>query len=260
MSTDLDPRFSDGLRAALVAEVSTTEQNVRRRRNRWLTLGAPAIAIGIAGSGVALAVQQSEKVPPGQDIVTPVSVEMSLTTTGDGTLVLSEPPAGSSAIEVTVQCHTAGTYRGPGGGLSGCSGSDLPGAPNRYPVPGDRTLRILSKSDGFTYTLRAHYVNVEPTAWGVNANGETYGGHHRERGEPDLIAVGVDTTSGNLGYVRRAELYAAAEPFGPTSPAHALRMQREREAAPPGTIPVYESDGVTVIGSMPLTSGSARTP
>ncbi|GAA1246316.1 hypothetical protein GCM10009633_19370 [Janibacter melonis] len=78
-------------------------------------------------------------------------------------------------------------------------------------------------------------------ASGVNARGESYGTDLHSTSEadtPDLIAVVA--TNGANGYLRNSELMAA-EP-APTSPD---------EPIPTPTVdwlPVYRSDGVTVIG------------
>ncbi|WNM24430.1 hypothetical protein [Demequina capsici] len=80
--------------------------------------------------------------------------------------------------------------------------------------------------------------------------GETYG-VDADDAHPDLIAAYA--TNGKVGYIRRTELEAVQGPL-PTSPAEAAaRMQDPTPGT--GSIPVYESDGVTVIGEFTITGG-----
>lgn len=82
----------------------------------------------------------------------------------------------------------------------------------------------------------------------TNANGETYG-TYIDKGddqweEPDLMAViGLNDVE---GYVRRVDLYD--ESFNPSTPEEFLAYVEERDKNGPRVIPVYEKDGITVIG------------
>lgn len=85
----------------------------------------------------------------------------------------------------------------------------------------------------------------------VNANGETYGSSSIsiEGLEPGTIVVGPDLiqalgADGTEGYVRSSDFFSER----PNNPEEALRMQEEREARGAYTIPLYASDGITVIG------------
>jgi len=86
----------------------------------------------------------------------------------------------------------------------------------------------------------------------TNEFGQTYGtlDSIEHLGEiPDLIkAMGVD---GTVGYVYKDELYP---PLGNT-PEEALKLQAERDARGEYTIPLYESDGKTIIGEFPMGGG-----
>ena len=66
---------------------------------------------------------------------------------------------------------------------------------------------------------------------------------------PDLIRASGSDAEGNTveGYVLSSDL---EQPM-PTSPAEALRMQAEREKKYPNgrEVPLYRSDGETVIGA-----------
>lgn len=96
----------------------------------------------------------------------------------------------------------------------------------------------------------------EPT-YAVNDNGLSYGSSADAsslENEPDLIEVLA--TNGRTGYVLKRDLdaadgTAATQTF--KSPEDALEWQRSRGSAPV-TIPVYESDGTTVIGEFTVTA------
>lgn len=90
--------------------------------------------------------------------------------------------------------------------------------------------------------------------WPVNDRGQTYGVQGTSPISPDLIkAQGIDA-SGRLveGYILSSD---EAEPM-PTSPAQALQQQEERRKNFPNgrVIPLYESDGMTVIGAFTIES------
>jgi hypothetical protein len=81
----------------------------------------------------------------------------------------------------------------------------------------------------------------KPGTWPTNARGQTYGSSGQANavtGEPDLIAA--IATNGKTGYVLRTDM----ELPPPANPSEAVA----RNTAPPRTIPVYQSDGLTQIG------------
>ncbi|MDT3440364.1 hypothetical protein [Pseudofrankia sp. BMG5.37] len=99
--------------------------------------------------------------------------------------------------------------------------------------------------------------------WPRNAAGETYGSgaDGLSRGDrPDLISAG--TRNGKRGYVRRTELEAA---IGTGLPPAALVEWNKKVAARAAAgertlVPVYEQDGVTVIGSFAVGSAQPAQP
>lgn len=94
--------------------------------------------------------------------------------------------------------------------------------------------------------------------WPSNAAGETYGSDLPDQfpgDRPDLISAW--TTDWKGGYIRRTEIDAATGAHLPPSelPAWNLRLAEQEAAGQPNLIPVYEQDGVTVIGSFAIASG-----
>ena len=91
-----------------------------------------------------------------------------------------------------------------------------------------------------------NYNTTPAPKYQVNESGETYGSALYATSletEPDLIeAYGAD---GTLGYVKKTDLHGGVSP---KSPEEALQLQEKAKLSPPRTIPLYKSDGKTVIG------------
>lgn len=87
------------------------------------------------------------------------------------------------------------------------------------------------------------------TIFPKNKNGQTYGSAAdatTPENEPDLIkAWGVD---GNLGYVKSSDLYGKR----PKTPEEAIAKQNRERKEGDRIIPLYESDGKTIIGSFKI--------
>lgn len=102
---------------------------------------------------------------------------------------------------------------------------------------------------------------MEPN-FAVNDDGRTYG-------DPDVRVAIVDfpdllqveATNGKIGYVDR-HLLDELTGANVSSPEEAVEWQKQQDAAGQGVIliPVYESDGITVIGEFPISSSTATPP
>jgi hypothetical protein len=252
----MDPLFSEALRAELVARVDASPaRRPRKHRRLWLGIGAVA---GVGLLGTAAAVAGGMLPVPGGQAVTGLAAPVTETRTGTATVDLGPAPDGVTNVALQLRCLTAGTFLFPDGASIRCSDSDANSrtgiATYSLPLaPGRHTITIRADS-GARWQLTATYVKQKTTAWGVNADGNSYG-IQNENGVPDLIAVSA--TNGRDGYVTRADLDAAdgteaARHF--TSPQDALRWQEERKGRPV-SIPVYEADGKTVIGSFVIGPG-----
>jgi hypothetical protein len=90
----------------------------------------------------------------------------------------------------------------------------------------------------------------------VNERGETYGIMRTHDPQPDLIAaVGPDSKGQAVeGYVRRGDLWRSDVP---STPAEALKWQALDHGR---DVPVYDADGVTVVGSFHVTGASEDGP
>jgi len=78
----------------------------------------------------------------------------------------------------------------------------------------------------------------------INEDGQAYGEIYLDDFDnmPDLIQAAAE--DGTEGYVYGTELFGKR----PETPEEAVRLQEEKEARGPYTIPLYESDGKTIIG------------
>lgn len=190
---------------------------------------------------------------PGATRVTLLSERVTVTETGTATVELGEKPPGATGVAMVLDCLSAGDFTYPDGAGMICDAGDA--GETRVPeedfvvasyvidlAEGADTVEIRA-TEGASWRLTTAYVSTEVTEWGVNSNGQTYGVPN-DNGEPDLIPV--IATNGRSGYALVAEMNAAYGPE-PTSPEHALEMQEER-AGGLVRVPVYESNGETVIG------------
>ncbi|WP_062132671.1 hypothetical protein [Demequina aestuarii] len=247
MIDTLDSAFAAALRRELVSAADATAARVPSRRfwpRRSGLIGGLTVVL-VTGAGVATAVITGT---PGGEIVTPLGEPKTMATHGPGTLDLGQAPDEATAIKYRLDCLTPGHFEIEGSGSVVCGEDDILAgtAWTGGQIPLDAVSDGMVEIRASVYdewSLTASYIAAEPVPLAVNENGETYGTDAFDA-RPDLILAWA--TNGREGYIRRAELDAAHGPM-PTSPAHALEMQATPPPRP-DTIPVYESDGITVIG------------
>ncbi len=245
MTIEMDPVFAVALRDVLVRRAAIAVPARRRRRRLWIGGALGVVLVG--GAGVAAAELRGL---PGSELVEPLAESITVNGVGPLDVDLGPAPEGATAVTFELTCRSAGSFTyGPHGGSSTCPGSDLGGTSSvtsgEIPLADlDGTVFALRASPEARWTLTLTYVHTERTPLAVNARGETYG-VVGDGSEPDLIAA--IATNGRWGYVRRSELDEAAG-ANPSTPAEALAWQ-DAHAGETFFIPVYESDGETVIGS-----------
>lgn len=242
----LNEEFATALRPELVARASR-QTGARRRRGIFLGAGIGAV---VALAGGAAAVATGVVVLGGGTEVTQLGDVRAGSFTGTGGLDLGMPPEGTTGVSISFTCLSSGVFTFDDGAETSCS-SPGEGSPTTYvldvnSIEGTRVT--VSTTPKAQWSLTASYVNERITEWNVNGNGQTYG-IENEFGSPDLIAAVA--TNGRPGYVTRTELdeatgATAARAF--KSPEEALAWQEERRGKI-FEIPVYESDGVTQIGT-----------
>lgn len=188
---------------------------------------------------------------PGGEKVTRLDDGATDAMTGPAEIDLGAPPAAATHLEVHLTCLTAGRIEWPDGSSMTCGPEDA-GSPSftLIPInPDSTTYRFIAGPED-RWRFEIFYVLREITDWATNESGETYGVQN-QRGTPDLVAVVA--TNGQQGYARRADLNDPR----PKTPGEALEYQRTRGPATP--IPVYKSDGETVIGEFVTSDGDVTT-
>ena len=233
MTVRMDEAFAAGLRSALVDHVETT--SARRRRTRWHVTFGVGLGVLLVGGGVAVA---AGVLPlPGADVVTPLGPSVTGTGTGTGTVELGTPPADATSIDIKLTCLTAGRFFTADGASLECSATDAGHGSMDWQVPllvGQHTT-VIRAGSGERWRAVVTYSDVTTTQWGTNADGLTYGVMN-DKGTPDLLAV--IATNDRAGYVYSRDLQGP-EPTG---------LQTGASTSKPIQLPVYNSDGHTVIG------------
>lgn len=235
----MDPIFAQGLRAALVEEVRTAAP-ARRRRHRWWVGAGVFAGIGLVGGvGAATAGFFTE---PGADIVTELEGPEPASYTGTQTIEIGPRPQEATHMEVKLTCLSAGNFYFPDGGFMTCTDADT-GATSFGSFPlsdGQAAVEVKTDQPDASYRAEVSYENRTPTELAVNANGDTYGTSATGL-NPDLVLV--IATNGQQGYAYATDL------AGPE--INTLEEAKEYMESMTGAalmIPVYESDGETVIG------------
>jgi hypothetical protein len=237
----MHPDVARAVRGELAA-IGTKRSRLQRhqRRVRILSISIAAILVAGVSTGAAIAVNAF----PGSTTVTPVGVVRSVTDTGTGTLELGPAPKGATRVIVTVRClnpqgaisikavpqvktdpFEVATFYCTGGGSVDPQGRVHPWHMKDalLPAPGSTSI-IITADPGTTWTVTGRYATSSMTPWAKNAKGQSYG-QCNIHGCPQLI--GARATNGKDGFVLTSQF----DTFQGT-----------------GYIPVYTSDGTTVIG------------
>jgi hypothetical protein len=213
------------------------------------------VGLTLVGGGVALAAGVFS--PPGAPIDAQLGGVVTAARTGTATIDLGPPPTGATDLSLALTCLTVGTFDFPNGSMS-CDAADMSHPPldrqasEVVPLaPGMDTVTISTTTNA-SWSLQVTYVNQVTTSWGVNASGETYGVQN-QNGTPDLIAVVIDQGK-TQGYVESSELNCASG-GDVESLAQALKWDKVSQNRNV-SIPVFESDGTTVIGTFIVGNGT----
>ncbi|WP_217183727.1 hypothetical protein [Streptomyces sp. AC495_CC817] len=285
MTPSFDPRRSEEMRALLIAQAAPRP---RRRPGVVIALlvsgalagaGASTAAFAATGSLTAPAIAQPSGEPrpdlpdaiaappgtvPGAPLVSLVGIPTTKSLSAPLALPISERPEGATHLRVTITPLSAGGVNwgtDPGGNNPSATftRTDVDGeaALTWYDFPLDDSTDVfhVTPSDGLTASVTFQYLNKTPTLLGRNAAGQTFGVEGGPEGVPDLVRVsGVSPEGAAIeGYALSAELNAFSPDHleQPSTPeeAHAWQEARDEEYPHGWDIPVYESDGVTRIGT-----------
>ncbi|WP_109211380.1 MULTISPECIES: hypothetical protein [Microbacterium] len=292
MTASFTPERSDAVRELLIERA--TPRPVRRRRMPALialVLAGAVAGVGISTAAFAATGAFTPEAPaapsgqpapdlgepiaappgtvPGAPVISSLGAPRAREVSSAESIPLTDRPDAATHVRVTVTALTAGELN-MGTDAAGdnprwqVGASDLggPSAVSWYDYPLDAATDALhvTPSDGFTATVTLQYVTHVPTHLGVNARGETFGAEGGPDGRPDLIAVVATSPAGGSveGFARASDLEAFSpdHPAQPTDPDEAVELQAERDDAYPDgwDIPVYESDGVTRIGTFHISN------
>jgi hypothetical protein len=239
-TTDLDPVFASALRDALVARVEGTAR--RRRRWRWRIGFGILAGAGVLAGGAAVAVTLLSA--PGATVNIPLSAPVTVTETGTATVDLGTPPQGTTGISWTLTCLSAGTFLFTGGASVSCSAGSL--SSDVQPLRPGQTSMTVATHPTVSWSLQAEYVKTVAAPFGVNAKGETYGVPKDMNGTPDLqlapLSAGIPG-----GYLTTKQIDCASG-GDLSNPTQGVAWDTFRQHTNT-VIPVYKSDGTTVIGS-----------
>ena len=236
-----------------------TVHPVRKVRNcpEGMFVGLTLVAGGAAFAAGAFS-------PPGGPIDTQLGNVVTATYTGTATIDLGPPPATATDISLSLVCLSVGTFTFPNGSGGICDATDMTHPLDLrtmsavVPLGSGVDSVTITTSANASWTLTAMYENQVTTPWGVNASGQTYGVQN-QNGTPDLIAVVIDQGKAH-GYIEVSE-QNCADGGDVRSPAEALewdKVSQNRNIS----IPVYEGNGTTVIGTFVIgdaTGADAQT-
>ena len=235
------PAYADALREMLLDNLAT--KTSRRKRRWWIGAGVAAL-LAISGTGGIAAAQLA--VPPGTPIVATFSEPVTASFTGTASLDLGPIPPGADGITVSVTCLSAGSFTFGAYGTMVCGEGDVH-ALSFGAVPLDfyqRSRVTIDTTPDASWSIVAQYIKTYETDWGVNEAGQTFGAP-KGPVDPDLIPVSA--TNCQRGYASSA-LIESMSPTGMT-----MEEAQEYIDGPnryDRQIPVYTSDGHTVIGEI----------
>ena len=249
---------------------------VRRRRRLATASAAGALAIVLAGWGLTQVVGDEEAFgPAGSTETTAPGVEFS--NRSPGTILGSTPlaegeviegagvqevdlsaverPAGTEAYRLLVECSEDANVLWADVGIEAwCRelGELEEAAYRTYPLsyylPVEDAAEpfLVQVSDDVPWEMLVEPVEMERIPLGVNSRGQTYG-KASPFGQPDLLEVRGDDLV--AGYLDRAALEERTGRQPRTFAEWDAWRERETE---PIEVPLYDADGVTVVGSFEI--------
>lgn len=227
----IDRTFASSVESELSAigsRASRLERSQRRARSAAIAAGGLIVIGALSGASVIV------NGWPGERTITPVGeVVASGTYTGNAIINLGPIPADAAFVVLDIECESGGemkvntgTAASPAWASWNCSDELFDGTAHimdgRLPAKGSTEVEV-SAAPGTEWSLEARFATSVTAPLGVNAKGETYGALVDGEPMPDLSPV--QATNGKVGY------------------AYSRDMMSDKS-----TIPVYLSDGETVIG------------
>lgn len=252
---------------ALEAMVRSRASDARRRKSMAMAMIGFVVAGALTGGAVSASVVDRPDVTSdesnivelirtvGEPEARRVGDPILFAGSGDAEIPLGMIPEGVTQLAIAFDCVDPGTYEIAVGEVDGGFGASCDAGNTAANLGGvftasptlDRAIHI-SAALGDRWSLRAVWITGLPDGWEVNANGQTFG-PGVDGTAPDLImAVGVDAAGNPIdGYVVSAD---ALRPKAASLEEGAAQEAADEAAHPNGRdVPLYASDGVTVLGS-----------
>jgi hypothetical protein len=187
---------------------------------------------------------------PGTEVVHHLAAPVVAYGPGSATIYVGPAPTGADQLYLTFTCLTAGTFTFADGANGTCSAQDAANGQGAtqyslHMAPGATTTTITTSRTA-RWRLSATWSSTESVPYAINEHGQTYGSGAGPGPGPDLIAV--EAGNGRTGYVYRDQLNAGDN----ETLADVQKRMASGHPAGPSSIPMYESDGRTRIGSFRL--------
>jgi hypothetical protein len=236
MNQTLDPVFRNALRHELTALPGARPRSFK----------LPAFIVGVVGLVVVGGAAMAGLLPPGQAATAPLAPPVILNGIGPATVPMPPAPDGAAYLRVELACFEATRCFTLGGGIEGPGERTLvqrdalpltddidPTNPQSLDTTDPTGGVVIDVDAGTHWRLYAVYtdgLSPEPApvsnglTLGIPSNGIV----------PDLVPAVA--TNGEAGWVSYSLLLTEAQP----------RLTPEGASQPP--IPVYDEDGMTVIG------------
>ncbi|TBN58028.1 hypothetical protein EYE40_11845 [Glaciihabitans arcticus] len=250
------------VRGMLVQQVQSTRLVALPSRRRLLIGGSLAFILsGAIAGGAVSAIASGDRDPREYTLEAPVGVFEHRATDfysetilragiGDASIDLGERPEGATEVTFEFQCTAPGTFEWgldavTKGATYRCDADQFVDGKAtgslryvfRDVTAGRHTIKIEA-FESATWSLTATWAKQRPIEWGTNDRGQSYGIPKPDGTVPDLVAATGLSPSGDRvdGYLLGTEQTAAAEQFN--------------EDEIPVDLPLYASDGETVVGAV----------
>ena len=267
IAPQFSPERSTAIRSLILEEIKGAPASAPTSRSWARAIAAFGLAGAITGGVVSAAASDLFWPNPGPGglgapIVSVLEDGFTAAGTGSEEIPIPKAPAGATHLQVIFTCGSGGSFtwgtdpvNNPGSSCSAAEiGSRQASASYDFPLTANTTTFFIDTGSENSWQTSARFLGKQPTVYGTNANGETYGVAGEGAEQPDLIAAsGVDPNGQRVdGYARKVDLdaFSPDHPTLPSNPEEALAWQLERDQKYPDgwDIPIYSSDGITQIG------------
>lgn len=186
---------------------------------------------------------------PGLAIDTAYTDPVTMTHTGTATVDLGPRPPETEEIVFSVECLSPGQVTLPYG-ITACTNDESAaalsaGTENYIPLDPEQDSLVIKAPEETRYRITTRYAISDVTDWKMNANGQTYGLKNRN-GTPDLVPVTTSKDEAGWAYADDIEEVGGFQTGPPKNAKSTPGPTLKKDT----TVPVYKSDGSTLIGKL----------